>query len=186
MVLGASSEAPSVIRQFVEAQGITFPILLDSGGSLKRLYPLTNALSPFPRDYIIDQNGVFRYASTEYDPQTMIAVIESLLEADTGVNENAQPKVRDRFELGQTVPNPFNQSARIEFSIPRQDDVTITVHNTSGQQVAQLAQQEYPAGRHVVNWNGQSDQGEALPSGVYFFRIRTTTEVATRKFTILR
>lgn len=186
MVLGASSEAPSVIRQFVDAQGITFPILLDSGGSLKRLYPLTNALSPFPRDYIIDQNGVFRYASTEYDPQTMIAVIESLLEADTGVNETPQPHVPNRFELGQTVPNPFNQSTRIEFSLPRQDDVTITVHNTRGQHVAQLAQQEYPAGRHTIQWRGQNDHGEVLPSGVYFFKIRTTTEVATRKFTMLR
>ena len=58
MVLGMSSESIDVIRQFVAEQGVTFPILHDKSGVVRAVYRLSGGLSPYPRDYIIDQDGI--------------------------------------------------------------------------------------------------------------------------------
>ncbi len=84
MVLGISQEPVSIIRQFVAEQGITFPILQDKGGEFNYLYRLAGAISPFPRDYIIDKDGTFVYTSTEFDIRTMILMIEKQLQNPAG------------------------------------------------------------------------------------------------------
>ncbi len=65
---------------------MTFPIIYDpgspggvQGGDTYDLYYLPNDGSPYPRDFIIDQNGIIQYANNEIDTDWMIAIIEDLL-----------------------------------------------------------------------------------------------------------
>tara|TARA_B100000131_G_C18122799_1_gene613536 strand:- start:4145 stop:4537 length:393 start_codon:yes stop_codon:yes gene_type:complete len=65
---------------------LTFPIIYDpgspggvQGGDTYDLYYLPNDGSPYPRDFIIDQNGIIQYANNEIDTDWMIAIIEDLL-----------------------------------------------------------------------------------------------------------
>ena len=74
------------INQFVAENSLTFPILYDpgssggvQGGDTYDLYYLPNDGSPYPRDFIIDQDGVIQYANNEIDTDWMIAIIEDLL-----------------------------------------------------------------------------------------------------------
>ena len=74
------------INSFVSENSITFPIIFDSGssggvqgGDVYDMYYLPNDGSPYPRDFIIDQNGVIQYANNEIDTAWMISVIEDLL-----------------------------------------------------------------------------------------------------------
>jgi hypothetical protein len=74
------------LTDFVEQNSITFPILYDSGspggvqgGDIYDLYYLPNDGSPYPRDFVIDQNGIFQYANNEIDTEWMLDVLDGLI-----------------------------------------------------------------------------------------------------------
>ena len=79
------------INSFVEENSITFPILFDpgsmggvQGGDTYDDYYMPNDGSPYPRDFIIDQEGILQYANNEIDTEWMIWVLDQL----TGNNQN--------------------------------------------------------------------------------------------------
>ncbi len=79
VILGINyAESQEVVEEFVATFGVTFPVLLDAAGGVYLTYS-NNGQSPFPLDYVIDQNGIIQYIATEYDPDEMITVIEELL-----------------------------------------------------------------------------------------------------------
>ena len=76
----------NLIDNFVEENNITFPILFDpgspggvQGGDTYDLYYLPNDGSPYPRDFIIDQNGIIQYANNEIDTEWMMFILNELL-----------------------------------------------------------------------------------------------------------
>ena len=75
----------SQITNFVEENSISFPILFDpgspggvQGGYTYQDYYMPNDGSPYPRDFIVDQNGILQYANNEIDTEWMIYVLEEL------------------------------------------------------------------------------------------------------------
>lgn len=81
------------------------------------------------------------------------------------------------FCLHQNYPNPFNASTQIEFSLPLQSRVKITVYDVLGREIERLVDQELPAGNHSCTW----DAARHAP-GVYIYRINTSTGfVQTKK-----
>ena len=85
------------------------------------------------------------------------------------------------FLLEQNYHNPFNPSTTIHYALPHSSFVTITVHNTLGQQVAQLVNEQQLAGYHNVVF-----RGDGLASGVYFYRLQAGGFVQTRKMLLVR
>ena len=87
MVLGIiNTSSQSQINQFVSENSLTFPIIYDpgspggvQGGDTYDSYYLPNDGSPYPRDFIIDQDGIIQYANNEIDTDWMISIIEDLL-----------------------------------------------------------------------------------------------------------
>ena len=82
----------NVINNFIEENSLTFPILYDpgssggvQGGDTYDLYYMPNDGSPYPRDFIIDQEGVIAYANNEIDTEWMIYVINELAGYDEGI-----------------------------------------------------------------------------------------------------
>jgi hypothetical protein len=84
-------------------------------------------------------------------------------------------------ELAQNYPNPFNPTTNISFSVPARIRVRIEIFNILGQKVSTVTDQEYPAGRHVVQWNGTR-----TASGVYFCRMIAGTRKQTIKMVMVR
>ena len=77
------------LNQFIEENSITYPIIFDpgspggvQGGDTYDLYYMPNDGSPYPRDFIINQDGIIEYASNEIDTAWMLSVIEDLLGED--------------------------------------------------------------------------------------------------------
>lgn len=80
----------------------------------------------------------------------------------------------EQFILEQNYPNPFNSWTRINFMLPEDDRVTVTIYNILGQQVRQLLKNEFiPAGMHFLIWNGKNKKEIPVPSGVYIYRLST-------------
>ncbi|OQY27544.1 MAG: hypothetical protein B6244_10205, partial [Candidatus Cloacimonetes bacterium 4572_55] len=87
--------------------------------------------------------------------------------------ESQNPHVLYPFGLAQNYPNPFNPRTTIGFTLPSLARVSLKVYNSNGQLVRALADSEFPAGSHHVNWSGENDLGQTVGSGLYFYRLRT-------------
>jgi hypothetical protein len=83
--------------------------------------------------------------------------------------------IPDHFALQQNYPNPFNPSTTIEYQIPEDAIVNITVYNILGQEVRSLAEGFQAAGFYRVVFDAST-----LPSGVYFYRLNASS-VSGRK-----
>jgi len=77
------------LNSFIEENSITYPIIFDpgssggvQGGDTYDLYYMPNDGSPYPRDFIINQEGIIEYANNEIDTEWMLLVIENLLSED--------------------------------------------------------------------------------------------------------
>ena len=117
-----------IISDFVEENSLTYPILFDSGspggvqgGDTYDLYYMPNDGSPYPRDFIINQDGIIAYANNEIDTEWMLSVIEDLLFLDSGIvgdiNQDGLVNILDvvnilNYILGVYIPtdNQFNLS----------------------------------------------------------------------------
>ncbi len=85
------------------------------------------------------------------------------------------------YSLEQNYPNPFNPTTKIEYSIPSQGFVNMTVYNSLGQKVATLVNQVVNAGQHSINFNAAN-----LSSGIYFYRIQAGNYVDVKKMNLLK
>jgi hypothetical protein len=91
----------------------------------------------------------------------------------------------DMFALSN-VPNPFNPTTHISFSLPASGQVRLEVFNLVGQKVSTLVDEIMQAGVHTVEWNGTSTDGRAVSSGVYLYRITFGEYSASRKMVLMK
>jgi M6 family metalloprotease-like protein len=84
------------------------------------------------------------------------------------------------------APTPFNPTVAIRLELPRPGPVRLSVHDTSGREVAILLQGWSPHGPREVTWDGTSRSGGQAPSGIYLFRLESGGVVATARAVLLR
>jgi hypothetical protein len=87
--------------------------------------------------------------------------------------------------LQQNVPNPFNPTTRIEYEV-QSGNVSLDVFDVMGRHVRQLVQVGNASGRAVVEWDGRDDHGQAVSSGVYFYRLVAGSSTVTKRMTLLK
>ncbi|MCB0728574.1 MAG: T9SS type A sorting domain-containing protein [Ignavibacteriae bacterium] len=95
--------------------------------------------------------------------------------------QNISTIVPNNYRLEQNYPNPFNPVTKIEFSIPKQGDVKITVYNSLGKEVASLLDQKLSAGIYNVHFDGTNNS-----SGVYFYIFEMDDFVQTKSMVLLK
>jgi hypothetical protein len=83
-------------------------------------------------------------------------------------------------------PNPFNPETKISFSLSQASQVGITIFNTKGQKIKQLYSGNLASGAHNLIWNGTDNIGNAVASGVYFYRLRTKQGTVSRKMLLVK
>jgi hypothetical protein len=90
------------------------------------------------------------------------------------------------YSLSQNYPNPFNPETTIEYQLPRSGKVQLMVYNILGQKVATLYDGFQKMGTHHVKWNGLDDKGNAVPSGLYLYRLKMGSITKTAKMMLLK
>jgi fibro-slime domain-containing protein len=88
--------------------------------------------------------------------------------------------------LGPAVPNPFNPTTTIRFSLPRTMHVKLSVYNVKGELVSTLVDQHMTEGRKEVSWMAKDDRGRAVTSGIYFYCLVAGDFVQTKKMVLLK
>lgn len=90
------------------------------------------------------------------------------------------------FGLRAAVPNPFREGTTIGFSVPSSGHARLRVFDLGGRVVRTLADGEFPAGPHVVRWDGRDPDGRAAGPGIYFARLEAAGLVGTRRLVLTR
>lgn len=101
---------------------------------------------------------------------------------------DSEPLVPGRLSprLLQNYPNPFNPTTAIAFELPASDQVRLRVFSASGRRVATLLDGSLSAGRHEVMWSGRDQVGQAVASGLYFYRLETADFSETRAMSLIK
>ncbi len=90
------------------------------------------------------------------------------------------------FNLLQNYPNPFNPVTRITYKCPQKAYVILKVSDITGRVVRTLVDGHYAAGTHTILWDGRDDEGGLLPSGIYFYSIKTEEYNQTNRMLFIR
>ncbi len=89
--------------------------------------------------------------------------------------------------LQQNVPNPFNPSTVIRYTLPVAAAVRISVLDVAGRQLRLLHDGHLvERGEHAVEWDGRDNRGRLVPSGTYFYRLAAGDFSETRAMVLLR
>jgi len=86
-----------------------------------------------------------------------------------------------KYSLSQNYPNPFNPSTTISFSLPAANHVSLKIYDLRGKQVAELVDGRLNSGTHLVEW-----QAKNLPSGIFYYILKSGSYSETKKMILLR
>ena len=77
--------------------------------------------------------------------------------------------------------NLFRDKTLIQYEIPVNSNVNITIYNLLGKQIKLLLAEKQDAGRHAVSWDGRDDIGKKVSKGIYFLRIEVGNLTTTKR-----
>ncbi|MDP1677789.1 MAG: FlgD immunoglobulin-like domain containing protein [Bacteroidota bacterium] len=106
--------------------------------------------------------------------------------APTSVSDNNNQIFPEGFGLGQNYPNPFNPETRISYQIASSGFVSLAIYDQLGREVATLVSQYQAAGQHFVNWNGKDESGNVVPSGTYFYSLKSGSNSQSKKMILMK
>jgi hypothetical protein len=90
------------------------------------------------------------------------------------------------FALHQNYPNPFNPVTTLNYGLPEQSMVVMTVYDLMGREVTTLVNQVQKAGYHTIRWNGTDQSGQVVSAGLYIYRITAGDYSVARKMILLK
>ena len=88
--------------------------------------------------------------------------------------------------LYPNYPNPFNPETKIKFATERFSDVTVTIYSILGEEVSVAHNGQLAAGTYDITWYGKDSQGNKVPSGVYFYEVRSDDRIQKGKMLLLK
>lgn len=106
------------------------------------------------------------------------------LPISTSLNDDEVTAVMDN-KLN-IYPNPFNPTTTIEFKTDLEEIVVLEIYNIKGQKVRTLINGELTAQKHKVVWNGKTDNGKRVASGLYFARLTSSSKNLTSKLMVIK
>ena len=139
--------------------------------------------SPYPRDFIVDQNGILAYANNEIDTEYMIYIIEDLL-AGESLQMDELKIIPDQITIYPAYPNPFNPVTTIRFDIPNVETLSaasLQVFDLNGRMVETLVVGVKEPGTHEIQWNARHNT-----SGIYFARFESGSKIQSQKLILLK
>ena len=107
-------------------------------------------------------------------------VVGSTQQGLVGVNE-VLSGIPEIFALEQNYPNPFNPSTRIQYSVPERSEVSLTVYDIMGVEVASLVDEVKEAGNYETGFDASG-----LPSGMYLYKLRAGNVVLSKKMLLVK
>ena len=90
------------------------------------------------------------------------------------------------FKLFQNYPNPFNPITDIQYALPTDCQVKLVIFNVLGQKIRTLVNEHQTRGFKNVRWDGKSDGGSEVSTGIYFYKLQAGNFTETKKMLLLK
>jgi len=124
-------------------------------------------------------------------PVTHRINVEEIRKGYAGFNMRLGDVIPEKTALLQNYPNPFNPETWIPYQLAERSSVTISIYDVSGKLVCILNIGEKEAGLYLSkgrasHWDGRSETGEQVASGMYFYTIDAGSFRSTRRMVIIR
>ncbi|MBN1213650.1 MAG: T9SS type A sorting domain-containing protein [candidate division Zixibacteria bacterium] len=125
------------------------------------------------------------YAAVAYVPfaRELIDIEDTTIVDVPDVTEDILPS---GFGLEQNYPNPFNSGTVIEFHLVQTADIEIVVFDILGRPVREFCPGKRSPGTYRLEFDGRDNNHNALPSGVYFYRLKAGNLFQTKKLVVLK
>ena len=136
---------------------------------------------------VVGATGNFEDAS----PQAVVVptdtgfLITFMVPTPSSVSSPADESRAKTFRLSQNYPNPFNPSTTIEYQLSELGHVALRIFNLKGQEVRTLLNGPLPAGEYSLQWDGKDNQGQAVASGTYLYRLETKDFMKAQKMLLV-
>ena len=90
------------------------------------------------------------------------------------------------FALYQNYPNPFNPVTSLQYDLPEDGLVNITIYDMMGRKVKTLVNSSQTAGYKSIRWNTTNDRNEPVSAGLYLYTIQAGEFRQTKKMVLLK
>lgn len=171
----SQAEAPSTITPLVDATTFfNYIAVEDIAGVGHRTDTYSTVYLAFD---VSMANGMSGTTTSDQMINTLIDWMRGITDVP---GDNGQAALPVSISLA-TWPNPFNAEMTVRYELPARQQVTLSVYNLIGQQVATLAQGPAAAGQHLVTWNASD-----LASGVYLVRLDAGATTKLQKVLLVK
>ncbi len=136
-----------------------------------------------PRIYTITYQATDAASNSTFGSAIVTIPIDKPKDAE--IEEGTLP-VPTGVTLAQNYPNPFNPTTTISFGTPDQRHMELVIFDIMGRPVRTLFDVVLDAGSYSVVWDGRSDAGETLPSGLYIYQLRAGNQRLEQKMLLAR
>ena len=104
----------------------------------------------------------------------------------TDIHENSDNIQLEKTKLYANFPNPFNPTTTIMYHIAVPDEVKLVIYNIKGQLVKTLVNDFQGVGNYSVVWHGDNDNANTVASGVYFYKLQTSSVSYIRRMVLVK
>ncbi|MED5413633.1 MAG: FlgD immunoglobulin-like domain containing protein [Candidatus Latescibacterota bacterium] len=173
-------ECEGIDPENVDLTKLVLVVTLKDGRQI-RSQPFTDAPWPLAREAGVPAAAVVERLDTSGPPM--------LVQRLTAIDDKPGPALPTEYGLHLAYPNPFNAATVIPFTIPDgvgSATVRLTIHDLLGQRVRTLVQGTHPPGRRQVLWDGLSDDGKGMATGVYLVRLEVGSTRRAQKILYVR
>lgn len=134
----------------------------------------------------IDVDKPAPYPSPDANILYLATFGRGIYKLDLVVSVEAPPKRIESFRLLQNYPNPFNPTTTVEYELPVETRIELTVYNLLGKEVIKLVNEKQPPGRYRVLWQGKDVAGKDVAAGIYLLQLKTDHFTRVTRMLLLR
>ena len=159
---------------------------------------VATAITDYKGEYIVPSviNGTYTvkashigYVTTEYSQPVKIDLSNDPIVNGIDIGVESSPssvpgndrQIPESFNLYQNYPNPFNPTTKIEFDLPKAENVSLKVYDVLGKEVAVLVNKFMRAGNHSVEFDASK-----FTSGIYFYELNAGSFHHMKKMILLK
>ena len=173
-----------------DAEMVPVAVYAQAGNGSKGGLIAFDQMSLYARVY--DDTGAVTYSNwigpEDYVGDAPGGLTKGILDwaADVVSIDNEVVNTPDKFSLKGNYPNPFNPSTNILFTLGVASDVTVKVYSILGEEIVTLHNGNMIPGTHSLRWNGLTNNGFNVASGVYFYQVDVAGQVKTGKMMLMK
>jgi len=128
---------------------------------------------------VLDDIRIYNYALSFQE-------IRALYDFATSVDDKTIYSVPGENQLFQNYPNPFNSTTIINYQVKDAAPVNLKVYDILGNKIRTIVNENKIAGYYTEYWDGKNDSGLQVPSGIYFYTLKTKNYNRTKKLVLLK